>query len=348
VRRIGIAFNGLPYSVRQMTEAVVECEAAGFESAWQAEDVYGPDVVVPLACYAYVTRRILLGTCVTNPNTRAVTILANTFATLDQVSSGRMILGLGAGLTWLPLIGKAPADVRSLTLMRETLSQFRSILDGNDLMIDGKPATLFGRSVSLPAAFNWPFGGFEYPRKRIPVYLGARGPKMIEAAGEIADGLVCEHSWPVPAIQTWTSSFQDAVRDAGRDPAELDCVGLVLMSPSEEGHVDSRIKLFLVNRMVKVTPEQADAWGLDRERLARIQGLMAEGEETEASQLVTTELAGVFGAIGTPEQCLARLEEYASAGLTVPRIFPQACDLHLAIEIGAQYAQGGLGPAKQR
>ena len=58
-----------------------------------------------------LTERIRLGTCVTNPNTRSVAILANTFATLDQLSGGRVILGLGAGLTWLPMVGKTTLTV---------------------------------------------------------------------------------------------------------------------------------------------------------------------------------------------------------------------------------------------
>jgi hypothetical protein len=62
-----------------MVSAVEACEAAGFDSAWQAEDVYGPDAIVPLACYAQITERMRLGTCVTNPNTRSAAIPAASY-----------------------------------------------------------------------------------------------------------------------------------------------------------------------------------------------------------------------------------------------------------------------------
>src|SRR5437879_5025750 len=115
--RIGLAFNGPPYHATTMIEAVKQAERVGFDSAWQAEDVYGPDAISLLACYAYATERLRLGTCLIGVNTRDPCIVANSFATLDQISRGRMIIGLGAALTWLPLIGKKPEDVKSLTLI---------------------------------------------------------------------------------------------------------------------------------------------------------------------------------------------------------------------------------------
>ncbi|MBI4219669.1 MAG: LLM class flavin-dependent oxidoreductase, partial [Chloroflexi bacterium] len=337
--RIGISFNGPPYSVRDMVGAVKMCEASGFESAWQAEDVYGPDAIVPLACHAQATERIRLGTCLINPNTRAATLLASTFATLDQLSGGRMVLGLGAGLTWLPMIGKSPAEVKSLTLMRETVTLFRDLLRGADVVVDGRPAIVFDRRVNLPGAFQWPFGGFDYPRARIPVYIGARGPRMIRLAGELADGLICEHSIPVPGIRVWTGRFRDAVTAAGRLPGSVETVGLVLFSPSENGRPAESLKTFLARRVATLSEEQVRQFGLDTSLAARVQAQVKEGDAEEAGRLMNREMLSAFGAIGTPDECVARLREYHEAGLTVPLLFPEACDLGLAIEVGAAYAK---------
>ena len=336
--RVGIAFNGPPYSVREMVNAVKMCEAAGFESAWQAEDVYGPDAIVPLACYAQATERIRLGTCLVNPNTRAATLLASTFATLDQLSAGRMVLGLGAGLTWLPMIGKSAAEVKSLTLMRETVATVRSLLRGDDVVINGRPAGIFDRPASLPKAFNWPFGGFDYPRNRIPVYIGARGPRMIRLAGEVADGLICEHSITVPGIKTWTQAFRDAAVAAGRDPGTLESVGLVLFSPSENGRPAKALKTFLARKIGALPAEQVAQLGFDPALVRRISELWKEEKPEEAGRLVSKEMLSAFGAVGTPDECIARLKAYRDAGLTVPLLFPEACELRLAIEVGAAYA----------
>jgi 5,10-methylenetetrahydromethanopterin reductase len=321
-----------------MVSAVKACEAAGFESAWQAEDVYGPDAIVPLACYAQATERIQLGTCVINPNTRSATLLANTFATLDQLSGGRMILGLGAGLTWLPMIGKSPTEVRSLTLMRDTVTLVRRVLQGEDVVVDGRPAVVFGRRVSLPKAFGWPFGGFNYPRARIPIFIGARGPRMIRLAGELADGLVCEHSIAVPGIKAWTQAFRDAATAAGRDPETLESVGLVLFSPSESGRPAEALKTFLAHKIGALPVEQATQLGLDPEQVRRVQEFWKEGDPEEAGRFITKAMLSAFGAVGTPDECIAKLRAYHEAGLAVPLLFPEACDLRLAIEVGAAFA----------
>ncbi len=336
--RVGIAFNGPPYSVRDMVSAVKRCEAAGFESAWQAEDVYGPDAIVPLACYALATERIRLGTCVINPNTRAATLLANTFATLDQLSGGRMVLGLGAGLTWLPMIGKSPDEVRSLTLMRETVTLVRRSLQGEEVVVNGRPAIVFDRRVSLPKAFGWPFGDFKYPRTRIPIFIGARGPKMVRLAGELGDGLICEHSIPVPGIKAWTKAFRDAAVAAGRDPGTLESVGLVLFSPSESGRPAEALRTFLARKVATLPVEQVEQLGLDPLEVSRVQGLWKEEKREDAGRLITKEMLSVFGAVGTPDECIAKLRTYHKAGLTVPLLFPEACDLRLASDVGAAYA----------
>ena len=337
--RVGIVFNGPPYSITEMIDAVVKAEEAGFDSAWQAEDVYGPDAIVPLACYAYATERIQMGTCVINPNTRAATLLASTFATLDQLSRGRMILGLGVGVTWLPMIGKTPQEVKSLTLMRETIQQFHNILRGEEVVVNGRRAIVFDRPVSLPKAFAWPCGGFQYPRQSIPIYIGTRGPKMMALAGELADGLICEHSIPLSEIKEWTQEFFDAVRHAGRDPRELQVVGLVLFSPSEDGQPSDIIKTFLARKVGILSAEEAAKLNLDPALVARIRAMWNEGKPEEARRFINPEVAHVFGAIGTPEECVAKLRSYHDAGLTVPLIFAEGYRLELALEAGAAYAR---------
>ena len=235
------------------------------------------------------------------------------------------------------MVGKTTAEVKSLTLMRETIRQFRSILSGDEVVISERPATIFGDAVRLPDAFHWPFGGFDYPRRRIPVYLGARGQKMIQAAGELADGLVCEHSWPVPAIRAWTGAFYDAVKGARRDASQIEAVGLILFSPSENGCPDERIKLFLAKRIAKIGDEDASRFGLDPLQVARIRSQWQAGDHTKASRSLSKDLILAFGAIGTPEECIVKLRDYNEAGLTVPLVFPEACELRLAIEVGQSY-----------
>ncbi len=322
-----------------MINAVKMAEAAGFHSVWQAEDVYGPDAVTMLACYAQATENVRLGTALINPNTRCPALIANTFATLDQLSGGRMILGLGAGLTWLPLVGKSSKDVKSLTLMRETISLVRSVLAGDDLVVNGQPIYWFGNRVSLPRAFNWPWDGFKIERSQIPVYVGARGPKMIQMAGAQADGLIVEHTVSLSGIKDWTQSFFDAVKAAGRDPKELEVVGLVIVSPSEDGKPNPTLYSFIAGlRIIFLEPKQIAQLDFDPQRVERIRVLWQSGEREAAGRLVTREMLDVFGAFGTPDECVKKLKQYSNAGITIPLIMPEACNLELAIEVGRAYA----------
>jgi 5,10-methylenetetrahydromethanopterin reductase len=254
-----------------------------------------------------------------------------------------MVLGLGAGLTWLPMIGKSTDEVKSLPLMRETITMVRRILQGEDVVVDGRPAVVFDHRVSLPKAFHWPFGGFEYPRSSIPIYVGARGPRMIRLAGAMADGLICEHSISIPGIRVWTQAFSDAATAAGRDPGTLERIGLILFSPSENGRLAETLKPFLVHRIGTITDEQVVQLDFDPVRVRRVQALWKEGKPEEAGRLMTKEMVSAFCAVGTPDECVARLKAYHEAGLDVPLIFPEACDLRLAIEVGAAYAALGRG-----
>jgi len=336
---IGLVFNGPPYQTRDMVSAVKMAEVAGFHSAWHAEDVYGPDAITMLASYAQVTERLKLGTALINPNTRYPALIANTFATLDQVSRGRIILGLGAGLTWLPLVGKVAKDVKSLTLMRDTIRLLRSVWAGEDLQINGQDIYWYGCRVSLPRAFNWPWGGFKIERDRIPIYVGAKGPKMIEMAGALADGLIVEHSVPLHGIRTWVDSFLSAADSAGRVLESLEVAGLILFSPSENGRPDSTLYSFVAGlRIVSLKPSEIDELGFDPALVERIRGLWQEGRKEEAGKLVTREMLDCFGVFGTPDECVSKLKLYRRAGITIPLIMPEACDIRLAVETGAAFA----------
>jgi 5,10-methylenetetrahydromethanopterin reductase len=323
-----------------MVAAVRQCEASGYHSAWAAEDVYGVDAITPLACYALSTERLILGTCVINPNTRAATLIAMTFATLDQLSGGRMILGIGAGLTWLPMIGKEPHEIKSLSQLRETVLLFRSILRGEEVIVAGRKVIVYDRAVNLRRSFPWPCGqGFAYPRTAIPVYMGARGPKMMQLAADLADGLFCEHSIPLDGVREWTGTFLQLVKAVGRDPLSVQTVGLILCSPSEDGSVSQDIRTFLARKIGILEQEHARRLPFDPSLVERIRKLWLEERAIEAGQLLPLDVMQHFGAIGRPDDCVKKFAAYRAAGLEIPLVFAQGCDLNLAIEVGATYAR---------
>lgn len=337
--RVGLVFNGPPYSAETMIRTAVSAEAAGFESVWQAEDPFGPDAISLLAAYAQATSSIRLGTALINIHTRHPAIIAATFANLDQQSRGRMVLGIGTGLSWLQYVGLTAADIHPLADMTRAIDLMRDIWSRDDPLFDDKPAYFWGRRSSLINAFNWPWGGFAMERQRIPIYVGARGPRMIELTAKMADGLIVEHSVPIEIVHEWVARFERAVHGAGRTRSEVETIGLVMLSVSADGAPDPSLFRYLAGLLARSNvAEDATRLALDPALLERIKRLWKDGEEERAAKLVDRATLARFGAYGSVEECVERLAAYRTAGLDLPLIFPQACDLALVLAVGRRFA----------
>jgi len=147
-------------------------EAAGFAQFWVSNDLFLRSVPVILTAVAQATTRIEIGTCVVNPYTIHPAEIAMLAATLDEVSGGRFNLGIASGgselLKWVNI-----APERPLAAMRRAIAQINAIL-------------------SAAAAEAWaPEAYLRFaPQRRVPIYLGAMGPKMLGLAGEVADGVL--------------------------------------------------------------------------------------------------------------------------------------------------------------
>src|SRR5437667_8353258 len=170
--------------VREAMDYVRYAEERGFEAVWQAESRLVREATVPVAAYAAVTERIKIGSGVVNNWTRNVGLLASTFVTLDDLAPGRILLGIGAW--WDPLASKVGIERRRpLLAMRETVEVVRRLLAMERVTFDGEFVRM--RDVEIDVVH-----GRREPRD-VPIYLGATGMRMMELAGEIADGVVLNY-----------------------------------------------------------------------------------------------------------------------------------------------------------
>jgi 5,10-methylenetetrahydromethanopterin reductase len=340
MRPIGLVFNGPPFTTADVVNAAMAAEVAGFDSVWYAEDPYGPDPFTALAAVAGSTRRVRLGTCVISPYTRAWPIIASSFAALDEYSRGRMIIGLGVGQAWRPLIGERADASGVLHTMRSCVASIAAAVRGDDLIVGGVLPLISGRPVSLKRGFNWqPWGGMRLEREAIPIHIGTRGPRMLQLAGEVADGLLIEHSVPVQAVAGAVSVFRSAAEHHGRDPRALEASAIVLVSPSRDGSVDKSIRRFVAGRCTGLTEQDTLAWGYDTELVARIAALWSMGEEERAVELVPETMMRELFVVGTPEECLDQLVRFSEASGAMPIVMPEACDLGVALEVGSAFAR---------
>lgn len=156
-------------------------EQRGFEAVWQAESRLVRDAIVPMAAYAAVTERIRVGSGVINNWTRNIGLLASTFLTLDDLAPDWILCGIGAW--WDPLARNVGISRdKPLTAMRETVLVLRRLLNMERVTFHGE--FIHAEGIELDVVH-----GRREPR-RVPIYIGATGMKMMELTGEIADGVV--------------------------------------------------------------------------------------------------------------------------------------------------------------
>lgn len=192
----------------EIVELAVEAEGLGCLTVWVNDDRLQKDVFTVLAAIAQGTREIRLGPGVTNPYSRHPALLATAIATLDELAGGRAVLGLGAGGTNHRALGverRAPA-----TALREAVMIVRDLLAGKRVTVDGSVMHAYEAQLDFPSL-----------RPDLPIYIGARGPKVLKVAGELADGVIVGN---IASTEGWSYALdrvEEGCRRAERDPDEV-------------------------------------------------------------------------------------------------------------------------------
>jgi 5,10-methylenetetrahydromethanopterin reductase len=297
-------------------------EERGFAAVWQAESRLVREATVPMAAFLSVTDRIKVGSGVVNNWTRNPALLASTFATLDDLAPGRVILGIGAW--WDPLAAKVGIDRhRPLTAMRETITAVRALLADEHVTFDGEFVHLDGVELDYVHQQRRP--------KDIPIYLGATGMKMMELAGEIADGVLLNYLVSPAYNRTALEHLTRGAEAAGRTVADVDRPQLVVCSLDEDRGRALDAARLLVTQYLGQQPHIMKASGVPSELLDDIGRVMtwpATFDEVKAAaKLVPDEVVQMITASGTPEECRAKVAEYVAAGCTCPVLYPLGDDV---------------------
>lgn len=311
-------------SSRSIAERAVEAETAGFDSAWVIEDYYSWEAFGSLGYVAAKTKQIGLGISVTTPYVRSAPLLASSSATLDRFSNGRLVLGLGrSSNTMLGQIGIEAS--KPLATMREYVEAMRRIWQGGEVSYDGKVVHI-DRIVPdvVPVCGT------------IPIVVGAIGPKMLELAGEIADGVVLTGFSP-PAYVRWArEQILAGAERAGRDPSDVEIIVMVATRITDDDRaaieelkpwlglaygMSGRGELFLANSGVDPA-----VLGPIRKAL-QIDEILAEGLEPylhsyqrvsleSVAVTVPDEMVTEASVIGSPVAARRRLQAFLEAGAT--------------------------------
>jgi len=324
--RYGLAFLGAP-RVPEMVELAILAEAAGCESVWIAETRIMRDGFVPAGAIAARTSRIGIGTGIVNVFTRGPVLSAISFATLDEASAGRAIVGLGTGSP-LVLAAQGHGFERPLGRLRDFVAVQRRLLTGEPVHYQGATLQVAGAQLE-----------FEPWRRAIPIHLGVTGPKALELAGELADGAMLNGFLPPDYVVRARQRIAGGAARAGRTMADIDVSMALIFSTDADSHAACDAARPLVATYMTRMPNIAAEMGFDDELLDRVRRAVTEGGIPAGLPFIDDAMVQRVTIAGTPDECLARIDDYRAAGVDLPILFPVG-DLRRAIDTIAQ----GVGP----
>lgn len=308
-RRIATGFNWQGDLEREKAfERVRVAEAAGVDSVWVAE-AWGRDAFSLLTQLADRTDRIALGTSIVNVYSRSPAALAQHFATLDELSGGRVIIGLGNSGPRVIEHFHGVAFQPAFTRMRETVELLR-------LFFKHEPVRYDGRIFKLERGFTL---RFEPVRKQVPIYLATLNPKSVRMTAEIADGWM-PVMIPFDRLADEIAQVNAWVREAGRDPEAFTVRvpgGVTVANTRRELETARRGQAgtlaFYCARMGDFYYRQLCRQGF-QELADGVRAAWQEGGAPAGAAAIPPEVLDRFGFVGSSEACVERLEQEEAAG----------------------------------
>ncbi len=318
--RIGLSYviGQGPSTAQDMVDAAVLAEKCGFTSVFMPEHYYDRESASVLGAIARSTSRIGLGTGVINPYTRYPSLIAMTAATLDELSGGRAMLGLGSGGVIGSLEHGIPNEFSGqkfshpLGHLREIILVLRKLLTGEKISFRGEFYNL--DDVQLH---------FKPIQRDIPIYFGQQGPKMMQLAGELADGVLITLCCTVPYVKKVIRQIEESEKAHDRRKNAVDFAARIVVSLSDDREKAIRHSKQLVGR-VFIHPGARpvmEASGIDLD-IDAMKKAIDNGRSELLYDLVPNEVVQMTTASGNKSDVIRRVEEYKEAGITHPVIVP--------------------------
>jgi 5,10-methylenetetrahydromethanopterin reductase len=292
---------GLPLDapLDEVVAVAREAEQLGYAFAWVNDDRLLRDVYIALAAVAGATSRLRIGPGVTNPYTRHPVLTAVAVATLDELSGGRAVLGLGAGGTNHALLGIRRE--RPAVAMREAIATVRGLLAGEQVTLEGGVIEVHEARLD-----------FRPRRADVPIYVGARGPRLLELAGELADGVIVGNVTTVAGWRYATERVHAGARRVARDPGEIAWTAWFYACVSDDGDLArDAIRPMVATSLVTSRAVLPDLGVAMPERFADVMDELGWSLSARAvgraGAEIPAEVLSQFGVAGTPRECRAQL-----------------------------------------
>ncbi len=290
----------------RLVELMQLAERQGFEYGWTYDSHILWQEAYPLLTLAAVaTKKLKLGHCVTNPGIREPTVTASSYATLQDISNGRMVLGIGRGDSSRRVVGLKPVKVAEFEA---------ALLMIKDLM-NGRPVEWNGKELEL----KWAKG-----RPEIPLHVAGYGPRALGVAGRVGDGVIIQLADPV-IIQWIMDTARRAAEEAGRDPDALECI---VCAPShisaDIAKARDQVRWFpamVSNHVMDLIERYGENSQIPKDLTEYVKARKfydyADHSRVGAAhgEFVTDEICDRFCVLGTPDGATAKLRELEAVGV---------------------------------
>ena len=294
-----------PYT--RLVDLTKKAEEHGFEHSWTYDShILWQDSYATLPLVAAATEKIKLGHFVTNPGIRDPTITASWYATMQDVSDGRMVMGIGRGDSSRRVVGLQPVKVAEF---ERRCAMLKELMNGREVEWNEKQLKLDWVRPVLPP---------------IPMWIAGYGPRALAVAGRVADGVIIQLADP-HIIQWIMDTARRAAEEAGRDPADLKCI---VGAPSHisDDVADAReqsrwFPAMVSNHVMDLIERYGEDSEIPKELTDYVKARKFYDYKEHSrvgakhGEFVTDEIVDRFCVLGTPAQAAEKLKELESVGV---------------------------------
>jgi 5,10-methylenetetrahydromethanopterin reductase len=280
-------------------------EELGYSHIWVGDShLIWREAYVNMAAMALSTTRVKLGTGVTNPLTRHPSVVASAYATLEEYAPGRTIVGIGLGDSSVETMGMKPAK---LSYFEKTMAQMRQLLDGQEVQLETGKIHLL------------------HPCKaKVPIYIAASGPKMLELSGRIADGIIVLVGVADEYIAHARERIAAGAKAAGRKVEDVNLVLWVPCAVSDSAPAKDAVKAHVARVVAHPLPYVLDP--TEQKVLEEIRKTYDYyhhmDQQANHAEVIPDWLVDKFAIAGSVAECRAQIERIKKTGIQQIAIIP--------------------------